>query len=171
MCCYVYVYYSTVGIPLPTQQLGDKLFPVEGTSLVPALTGGHVHSAVFSQYPRKPADDDIPWQKNGIDHSTPSEFKYMGYSVRVDGWRYTEWYHWNQTSLSAEWGAEGLYAAELYDHRAEDAAAEKDPLLTGSDYDANTAEVRNVVSEEVYSNEVVPRLSRLIRQQFDKKRP
>lgn len=58
--------------------------------------GTEVHAAVFSQYPRKPKDDDIPWQDNGIDHQEPSDFEYMGYSVRVDGWRYTEWYHWNQ---------------------------------------------------------------------------
>ena len=58
------------------------MHPVEGKSLVPALKGGKVHTEVFSQYPRKPTDDDVPWQSNGIDHSDPSEFKYMGYSVR-----------------------------------------------------------------------------------------
>jgi len=159
------------GIPLPAEQPGDKLFPVEGLSLVPALLGEDVHSAVFSQYPRKPADDDVPWQKNGIDHSAPSEFKYMGYSVRVDGWRYTEWFHWNQTSLTVEWGPQGFYAAELYDHRAADAAAQSNPAITGSDYDVNTAEVLNVVDDKELSREVVPRLSHLIRQQFHSTRP
>lgn len=70
------------GIPLPSQKLGDKLHPAEGISLVPALNGVDVHTEVFSQYPRKPKDDDIPWDDNGVDHSDPSEFKYMGYSVR-----------------------------------------------------------------------------------------
>lgn len=34
------VWVCVPGIPLPSEQLGDKLFPVEGSSLVPALTGG-----------------------------------------------------------------------------------------------------------------------------------
>ena len=162
------VFFPRAGIPLPTTQAGDKLFPVEGLSLVPALRGDgtQVHEAAFSQYPRKPADDEVPWQKNGIDHSTPAEFKYMGYSVRVEGWRYTEWYHWNQTSLAPQWGAEGLYSAELYDHRAADAAAQAGPAETRSDYDANTAEVQNAVGDAQLRAEVVPRLARLLRQQF-----
>lgn len=133
---------------------------------MPALLGSPVHSAAFSQYPRKPADEAVPWQKNGIDHSTPEQFTYMGYSVRVEGWRYTEWRHWNQTSLSGVWGAEGLYAAELYDHRAEDAAAgEQDGGDTGSDYDSSTAEVQNVVGSGE-GRGVVPELARLLREQF-----
>lgn len=148
------------GIPLPAEQLGDRLNPPEGTSLVPALTGKAVHEAVFSQYPRKPADDDIPWQSNGIDHSDPSEFKYMGYSVRVDGWRYTEWRHWDQEQLVAQWGPEGFYAAELYDHRATDQQQQLD-----SDYDQHRSEVVNVLHMEKH-REVVKELSFLIRKQF-----
>ncbi len=74
-----------IGIPLPSKQLGDRLFPVEGKSMVPALTSLEaeaVHDAVYSQFPRNPANDSIPWESNGIGHSSPSQFKYMGYSVR-----------------------------------------------------------------------------------------
>jgi hypothetical protein len=91
---------------------------------------------------------------------------------RVDGWRYTEWYHWNQTSLTAEWGSvDGLYAAELYDHRAADAAAKVDPAVSGSDYDSDTSEVVNVVHEKENRDGIVLKLARLIREQFDKRRP
>jgi hypothetical protein len=89
----------------------------------------------------------------------------------VDGWRYTEWYHWNQTSLRAQWGAEGLYAAELYDHRAADAAAAADPGDAECDYDSDTSEVVNVVRDEENRDDgIVLELSRLIREQFDKRR-
>jgi hypothetical protein len=36
----------------------------------------------------------------------------MGYSVRTDGWRYTEWVAWNQTSLAPIWS--DVVARELY---------------------------------------------------------
>ena len=39
----------------------------------------------------------------------------MGYTVRTEDWRYTEWVGWNGSTLQAEWGA--LNATELYDHR------------------------------------------------------
>ena len=61
----------------------NRLEPIEGVSLVPALDGSDVvKTAAFSQYPRRPKDLDVPWQSNGIDHADPSKFEYMGYSVR-----------------------------------------------------------------------------------------
>ena len=36
----------------------------------------------------------------------------MGYSVRTDGWRYTEWVAWNQTTLAPIWS--DVVARELY---------------------------------------------------------
>lgn len=156
------------GVPLPIDKIGDLHDPIEGVSLVPALSGSNVHSEVFSQYPRKPEDDNIPWENNGVDHSDPSEFKYMGYSVRVDGWRYTEWYHWNQSSLQADWGTGGLYKAELYDFRESDILMQIDPGFTGCNYDNETSQVLNVVSEAVNSDDIVLELSAKIRNQFAK---
>lgn len=89
-------------------------------------------------------------------------------AYRVDGWRYTEWRHWNQTSLTAEWGPEGFYAAELYDHQVSDAAAQSDPNDSGCDYDSETSEVLNVVNDEKYKEGIVVELSRKIRKQFQK---
>ena len=39
----------------------------------------------------------------------------MGYSIRVDDWRLTEWYYWNGTTLQPDF--DRLYARELYDWR------------------------------------------------------
>ena len=38
----------------------------------------------------------------------------MGYSLRTDVYRYTEWATWNGTSLRPEWGS--LVGVELYSH-------------------------------------------------------
>ena len=43
-----------------------------------------------------------------------TDFTYMGYIMRTDRWRYTEWVGWNGTNLSPIWNA--LRASELYDH-------------------------------------------------------
>jgi len=39
----------------------------------------------------------------------------MGYIVRVDGWRYTEWYQWEGRRSRPRWNAEGQVAVELYE--------------------------------------------------------
>jgi len=142
------------GIPTPSTKLGDRLDPVEGVSLVPALGGSEVvKTAAFSQYPRKPKDLDVPWQNNGIDHSDPSKFEYMGYSVRVDEWRYTEWYPWNGETLEANWTS--IYASELYDWRGSD--------NTNMDYDL--FENTNLANSRGYEV-VLLELKALLRRQF-----
>ncbi|KAK3266230.1 hypothetical protein CYMTET_25131 [Cymbomonas tetramitiformis] len=93
--------------------------PLEGTSLLPLILGEmpEVKNASFSQYPRNPKNMSRPYEQNGIDHTNRTLFKVMGYSIRVDEWRYTEWRYWNPQDLVADWTPTGLMAAELYDHR------------------------------------------------------
>lgn len=75
--------------------LADLPLPehLEGTSLAPLMDDPTRpwKSAVFSQYPRS----------RGV----------MGYSMRTDRYRYTEW--------RAERGAGEVVATELYDHEAD----------------------------------------------------
>lgn len=88
---------------------------LEGESLVPLMrdpASTATRGYAFSQYPRGKKDDPI-----------------MGYSVRKDRWRYTEWIH-TQTG--------GVAFRELYD-------LEKDPLVTRNL--ANEASLTSVVSE------------------------
>merc|ERR1712061_471823 len=51
-------------------------------------------------------------------HYTPSRnMDFMGYSMRVDEWRYVEWLRWDGEALRPVW--EEVVARELYDHSAE----------------------------------------------------
>lgn len=73
---------------------------LEGTSLMPLMTdpGRPWKTAAFSQFPR-------PWRYNG-------EPEVMGYSMRTERYRYTEW----QSFRSRE-----VLARELYDHTSDSA--------------------------------------------------
>ena len=80
------------GLPVPEN--------LEGTSLVPVMNdpGRNWKAAAFSQYPRPghyPAEDNI---------------RQMGYSMRTDRYRYTEW-------RDHETGE--VLARELYDYQAD----------------------------------------------------
>ena len=46
---------------------------------------------------------------------------FIGYSVRTQEWRYTEWLRFNGTALHGDFGA--VVAKELYDHRGDDGGA------------------------------------------------
>ncbi|GMH94149.1 hypothetical protein TrVE_jg12622 [Triparma verrucosa] len=143
-------------IDVPHTKLGDRLNPIEGTSLVTSLTGGKVKDAAFSQYPRKPNDMSEPWKSNGIGHDEAETFLYMGYSVRVEDWRYTEWYPWDQENLVATFD-DGVYARELYDWRNVESAY--------MDYD----EVENLnVAEHAENDEITSTLHEMILEQFQK---
>ena len=71
------------GLPLPNH--------LEGTSAVPLL-----------------ADPDRPWKKAAFSQYPRGQV--MGYSVRTDRWRYTEWRHRKTKKVVAR---------ELYDHRGD----------------------------------------------------
>lgn len=112
--------------------------------------------AAFSQTARCPKHERIPWYSNGCDHHAADSMSYMGYSVRVSDWRYTEWRPWNGTSLSAVWSLGWPeIQRELYDHRDED------PTMTNYDL----SEIVNVVLE-VEHTQVVHDLSAILRNQF-----
>ena len=95
-----------------------------------------------------------PWKSNGIGHDEPETFLYMGYSVRVDDWRYTEWYPWDQENLVALFD-DGVYARELYDWRGVES--------TTMDYDI----VENLnVAEHAENAEVTEQLHEILLTQF-----
>ena len=79
---------------------------LEGTSYLPLMNdpGRAWKSAAFSQYPR-------------------SGKKIMGYSMKTDRYRYTEWVRRGNAEApkGAEWKAGKVEARELYDHRTDPA--------------------------------------------------
>ena len=76
----------------------------------------------------------------------------MGYTMRTDRYRYTEWVGWNGTSLSPIW--EELKAAELYDHKED----------TGAWTDADKYENVNLV--KTTDKQVVAQLSAQLHEAF-----
>lgn len=75
---------------------------LEGVNLVPVLDDptAKVKSAAFTQHPRPPYPDRMP----------DKQPTHMGYSVRTERWRYTEWRNWKTGVVEA---------SELYDHTSE----------------------------------------------------
>jgi iduronate 2-sulfatase len=139
------------GVSLPTNET-----PFEGISLVPMLKNpkAEVKQAAFSQYPRHATHKDEMYDFNAAHHVERSNFTHMGYTVRTDQWRYTEWRAWNGTTLTPMWDA--LFASELYDHRNE--------VHYPTNFDAG--EAVNLAGQSDYAD-VVASHSKLIRAMFD----
>jgi hypothetical protein len=105
---------------LPEPEVG-----VDGVSLAAVVqTGGRAtppKTAAFSQHAHCLRNDTTlapidPFVTADSCTVTPrSTLQYMGYSVRTDEWRYTEWLEWDGTTLQGKW--DSVNATELYDHR------------------------------------------------------
>jgi|EP01047_Picozoa_sp_COSAG01_P064613 iduronate 2-sulfatase len=104
--------YQTVcdimGMPLPADTV-----PFEGTSLRPILEDPEqatVKSVALSTFPRC-SHVGMPVYgargSGGLDNTCldveRTSFTWMGYSMRTDRYRYTEFVRWNGTSLSPIW--------------------------------------------------------------------
>jgi iduronate 2-sulfatase len=114
-----------MGLPQPT----TEAFPLEGLSLRPLLEDPSLrtlpaHDFALSTYARCPqAGEAVPtphggrtvWNTECIHDTEWSAFKYMGYTMRTDEYRYTEFVRWNGSTLSPNWGE--VESRELYDHR------------------------------------------------------
>ena len=88
-------------VPLCPENSANVATCTEGVSMVPLMSGNMTTTwkpAVFSQYPRMLIDGDIV----------------MGYSMRTDRFRYTEWLEYDST-LYKPFPGEAM-AVELYDH-------------------------------------------------------
>eukprot|EP00730_Choanoeca_flexa_P004975 TRINITY_DN11855_c0_g2_i1.p1 TRINITY_DN11855_c0_g2~~TRINITY_DN11855_c0_g2_i1.p1 ORF type:complete len:561 (+),score=96.75 TRINITY_DN11855_c0_g2_i1:47-1684(+) len=133
---------------------------LEGRSFVPLMAGvsGQDRMAV-SQYPHTCTDiDNIEaCRLHGKPYSGPT----MGYSIRTQQWRYTEWTKWdchdlmhpmNCTSYSPQW--DNIVGRELYDHT-------NDPSTTTFDQFENV----NLVDRSEYAS-VVKELSDLLHQHY-----
>ncbi len=106
---------------------------VEGTSLVPLLNNPNYknNNIAFTQHPRPAYYDREP-------SKMPT---HMGYSIRTDKIRYTEWRNWK--TGETDW-------AELYDHTSD------------------TTELTNFISENKYLDEKT-KAKNLLQSQFPKK--
>ena len=79
----------------------------------------------------------------------------MGYTVRVPGWRLTEWFHWDGNACVARFDGPNL-GLELYAH-------DRQPPFP-LDFDAS--ENDNVAEDAAYAG-IVAELRKKLRQRFD----
>lgn len=93
----------------------DLLACVEGSSVAPLLKDPKQEwkKAAFSQYPR-PATGltSIPGKPPFLPRNRGEDV--MGYAVRVDTYRFVEWYGFDHTSATPNWS--DVWGTELYDH-------------------------------------------------------
>lgn len=148
---------AAVQLP-PTQAL-------QGFSLLPILedpppSGVGLRPYAFSQFAKAMTHStelgkSVPWDAcTKCNRST--DIAYMGYSIRDDRWRFTQWVAWDGPTLRPLWnGTAEFDANELYDHLGD----------YGASFDAATATV-NLAGEAQYAG-VVERLGTALRAQFE----
>lgn len=107
---------------------GKSLTPLLSTTNTRTLsswTGGHTNNGsyhrinnpfarmemAFSQYPRPGL---YPTMKPNSDRPKLSQIQIMGYTVRLQRFRYTMWVKFNSSQFIADWSE--VYAEEFYDH-------------------------------------------------------
>jgi len=98
------------GLPDPLTSAGQHL---NGTSLLPVFVNPDetsVKSAAYSQFAKPYLNTPYSFWP------TPArlETEIMGYTVRVDNWRYTCWFQFNGTSVTVM--TDHILGTELYDH-------------------------------------------------------
>lgn len=144
------------GVPIDVSQES-----VDGTSFAHVFKKpSKAHKdAAFSQYPRC-WNSKFPQNETAFPHMSrcaevdKHDFAYMGYSIRTDRWRYTEWAKWDGKNLRPIW--EESAGVELYDHKGDDGPSSK------ASYEQ--FENVNVASQKL---SVVASLSTQLRSHFD----
>ena len=113
---------DVMNVPLPENETFD------GKSLAASLERGASSSSLvhtpqsqwaLSQFMRCPPSNAQPadyWEGGTCLFVDRSQMQFMGYSLRVPEWRYTEWRQWNASSLTPDWSTSGLVGTELYRH-------------------------------------------------------
>ena len=106
------------GLPVPPLCPVNSKYPlvcVEGTSLTPLLKDPTQQwkKAAFSQYAR-PAGGMIVIPNEPAFDKTEHEENVMGYSIRVDQYRFTDWYRFNRTTATPNFT--DIWGTELYNH-------------------------------------------------------
>jgi hypothetical protein len=136
---------------------------VEGDSAAPLLDSPHMtwKAGAFSQYARcttaATASTGYYQRCSGQALDTLST---MGYSVRTQNWRYTEWFPFNDTSLLPEMGT--TIARELYDHTAD--------VGDDMDFPGAASDLLNVAEDPAHAA-TVKELAAMVREGWKGQRP
>ena len=103
--------------PMCNQNSGKSIACVEGTSVVPLLKDPNREwkKGAFSQFPRPAAGLLVITGQPPFEDGNNENV--MGYSVRVDKYRFTEWYYFNRTTSTPNFT--DIWGTELYNHTHE----------------------------------------------------
>ena len=121
---------------------GKKLLTcVEGTSVAPLLENHDRQwkKAAFSQYPRPASGMKIIPNKPPFPKDSHEE-AVMGYTIRVDSYRFTEWYGFDHTTATTHF--DDIWGTELYNHT--------EPVVFFNDENVNLAvkpEMKSLVED------------------------
>jgi arylsulfatase A-like enzyme len=124
--------------------------------------GAPIKAAAFTQYPRCPPKGRLDVIQEGACYNNPgTSFSYMGFSVRTQQWRYTEWRKWNPSKTKkiadvvADWTDSGVVATELYEMEN----------CRASSPDVFDRQLNNVAKDVSHATAIVA-LQKLIKQHF-----
>jgi arylsulfatase A-like enzyme len=147
---------SLCGLRLPSEEL--QVAPLAGQDLSPLLIDPTTKLAkdfALSQFPRcvnkqKDSKDNYPWSGECLTGPTSarSAIPYMGYTLRVQGYRITEWPAWDGERLAPDWGnltIGGQVGRELYDHR-------HDSSVCAQSFEGETANIAESVDPSLLHN-------------------
>ena len=114
---------------------------VEGTSVVPLLKNPDQQwkKAAFSQYPRPSAGLGVIPNEPDFPSNNAGE-AVMGYTIRVDEYRFTEWYRFDHVKGKPDF--DDIWGTELYNHT--------EPVVFFNDENVNLAakpEMKSLVEE------------------------
>ena len=108
------------GLPQPAGVDGDDVSALLDR---PAVA---LKSAAYHQYPACGCNDEpevcYNRTRGGCNNAKKESFNAMGYTVRVDDWRYTAWFKWlgGNGTYAPDW--DGPFAEELYDHAGDNSS-------------------------------------------------
>jgi hypothetical protein len=129
---------------------------VEGMDLSPVFSSpgaaAPVRSAAFSQMARCPAAGTLG-PESACNSVKLVDIAYMGYSVRVDDWRYTAWMSFNGTANRADWGSVPVPVPVPVPRDDAGAAAGARAGAGGGSGRLVGAGQKGLVGEELYSHE------------------
>ena len=99
--------------PMCTENSAKSIACVEGSSVAPLLKNPTMEwkNGAFSQFPRPAAGLSVITGRPPFPDDENNE-SVMGYSVRVDNYRFTEWYRFNRTTSTANFS--DIWGTELY---------------------------------------------------------
>eukprot|EP00039_Didymoeca_costata_P032396 m.37670 g.37670 ORF g.37670 m.37670 type:complete len:611 (-) comp9338_c0_seq2:59-1891(-) len=137
--------------PIESTVEGDDLSPIFQNPSSPPIK-----TAAFSQMARCPATGTLG-PESACNSVKREDIAYMGYTVRVQGWRYTVWIGFNGTRNRGIWPSSAAPMAELYDHSGNN----------GTSSNVMDAYENENVVEDAKNQPLVASLYTLLKNRFD----